>query len=358
MEICIDGDLYDLAVYHYALMELTGLPKIWMDSLDYNFTWSLSRCNKAKMRDHEGNFEWIVSDLDNLPSKDYLGPLGRYKKPNELLGDLWNAGSYSRITSANSQHTNAAANHIFCTDVLQNRAVINRKRNRAVLHARSTSNAYRTRCSNWERSKSGNSHRRRSLKTKSDYQMHRHNRQGRMNNHICSQILSEMSGPTIMIKSRNIIADDVIIPSMTMMEGLDYLIKMFRETRLIINLSKCHLLKSRIEYLGFEGSPGSIIYNQKIFRSGKLFPEIRKEFCDDSKTVEQFVLQRCEILLEPVKIEIFNRIKRILTSKPVFTIYDYNAETEICNNLEMLENKMDLNSRSGRWLLDFWNLIN
>ncbi|KAF7418497.1 hypothetical protein HZH68_001150 [Vespula germanica] len=119
MEICIDGDLYDLAVYHYALMELTGLPKIWMDSLDYNFTWSvrdtnersyLFRCNKAKMRDHEGNFEWIVSDLDNLPSKDYLGPLGRYKKPNELLEDLWNAGSYSRITSANSQHTNAAAN--------------------------------------------------------------------------------------------------------------------------------------------------------------------------------------------------------------------------------------------------------
>lgn len=47
-----------------------------------------------------------------------------------------------------------------------------------------------------------------------------------------------------------------------MMEGLDYLIKMFGETRLIINLSKCHLLKSRIEYLGFEGSPGSIIYNQ------------------------------------------------------------------------------------------------
>ncbi|KAL2748974.1 hypothetical protein V1477_002584 [Vespula maculifrons] len=243
MEICIDGDLYDLAVYYYALMELTGLPKIWMDSLDYNFTWSLSRCNKAKMRDHEGNFEWIVSDLDNLPSKDYLGPLGRYKKPNELLGDLWNAESYSRITSANSQHTNAAANcqsllkrhsykhtiiqhifvsdpniyrpalnalltDIFCTDVLQNRAVINRERYRAVLHARSISNAYRTRLSNWERSKSGNSHRRRSLKTKSDYQMHRHNRQGRMNNHICSQILSEMSGQTIMIKSRNIIAGE------------------------------------------------------------------------------------------------------------------------------------------------------
>lgn len=52
--------------------------------------------------------------------------------------------------------------------------------------------------------------------------------------------------------------DDVIIPSMTMMEGLDYLINVFRETGLTINLRKCHSLKPCIEYLGFERSSGSI----------------------------------------------------------------------------------------------------
>lgn len=114
-------------------MELSGLAKIWMNSLDHSFAWivrgtngrsycewtlhetkvrwvlgyrrkiieecqiiiiieyfyeKLSRCNKAKMGDHEGDLEWIFSDLDNLPSKDYLGPLGRCKKPGELSADL------------------------------------------------------------------------------------------------------------------------------------------------------------------------------------------------------------------------------------------------------------------------------
>ncbi|KAL2718577.1 zinc finger protein 541-like [Vespula squamosa] len=231
------------------------------NSLDYSFTWIVRGTNERSY--YEGILQETKKKARSLLSsnifmKSYLDAIKlRWEIMKETSRDLRNAGSYSRITSANSQHASVNANrqsplkrhsykhtiiqHIFVADpntyrsalnaplthishagILQNRAVINRERNGAVLHTRSTtSNAYQWRythqkyfkdvmingqpikydvdlrdsvvkiqgtCCNWECSKSDNGHKRRFLKTRSDHQMHRYNRQAKMNVLVCSQI--------------------------------------------------------------------------------------------------------------------------------------------------------------------------
>ena len=55
----------------------------------------LSRCNEAGM-DSEEIIEWIVHGLNNNRYRDFLGPLCRYKEPNELLLDLQAGNAHIR----------------------------------------------------------------------------------------------------------------------------------------------------------------------------------------------------------------------------------------------------------------------
>lgn len=69
--------------------------------------------------------------------------------------------------------------------------------------------------------------------------------------------------------------DDVIIPSITVAERLERLrtvLQIFREAGLMVNIKKCHFLKRRIEYLGFEISENGIEPGKQKLRSVENFP--------------------------------------------------------------------------------------
>lgn len=126
------GELYDwdeVTIKHYALAKLQGVAKTWRDSLPcetrswtdwkellkqtfyvessaidtqleaQNYKWKpnqdiveyyfekLSRCVKCRMSQKE-TIEWIVNGLNDTRFRDYLGPLNRYDRVNQLLPDL------------------------------------------------------------------------------------------------------------------------------------------------------------------------------------------------------------------------------------------------------------------------------
>jgi len=127
----------DVSVQHFALSKLTGVAKLWRDSLPRaERTWidwvqllkdnfpttsvedivkikleaqnytrkagqnvieyfyeKISRCNRANMDDNE-TIRWVVRGLGNDRYRDYLGPLERYKRPPELLSHLISASEY------------------------------------------------------------------------------------------------------------------------------------------------------------------------------------------------------------------------------------------------------------------------
>lgn len=129
----------DVAIQHFALSKLTGVAKMWRDSLPRaERTWldwvtllkdnfpttsvenilqikleaqnfvrapgqniieyfyeKISKCNLAKMDDAE-TIQWLVRGLGNTRYRDYLGPLTKYERPAELLPHLITANEYIR----------------------------------------------------------------------------------------------------------------------------------------------------------------------------------------------------------------------------------------------------------------------
>lgn len=127
------------AVQHFAVSKLTGVAKTWRDSLPLaertwidwvtllrnnfqtttvenimqikleakNFTRAsgqniieyfyekIAKCNLAKMEDAE-TIQWLVRGLGNTRYRDYLGPLTKYQRPDELLPHLITANEYIR----------------------------------------------------------------------------------------------------------------------------------------------------------------------------------------------------------------------------------------------------------------------
>ncbi|KAJ8937455.1 hypothetical protein NQ314_011844 [Rhamnusium bicolor] len=138
------GELYDwdeVAIKHYALSKLTGVAKTWRDSLScqarswaewktllqetfavqdsaislrfeaQNYKWKpnqdiveyyfekMAKCNKCNMSVPE-TIEWIVHGLNDTRFRDYLGPLTRYDKLNQLLPDLKSGSIHIRRQAA------------------------------------------------------------------------------------------------------------------------------------------------------------------------------------------------------------------------------------------------------------------
>lgn len=129
-------DWDDVAIQHFALTKLSGVARLWRDSLPRKErTWlqwvpllqenfpttnedvlrikleaqnfhrkpgqnmieyyyeKLAKCNRAKMDDCE-IIQWIVRGIGNDRYRDYLGPLSNYKRPSELLPHLISANDY------------------------------------------------------------------------------------------------------------------------------------------------------------------------------------------------------------------------------------------------------------------------
>lgn len=145
--------------------------------------------------------------------------------------------------------------------------------------------------------------------------------------------------------------DDIIIPSTTKEEGLKKLREVFKALRdagLTLNLKKCHFFKSSVEYLGFQISESGIAPGSAKIRSIDQFP-IPK----DVKTVRSFVglasffrrfVQNFAKIISPLtellkkgvqfkwdqeQHDAFNEIKKRLVSRPILSVYDPNAKTEV-----------------------------
>jgi hypothetical protein len=129
-------DWDDVTVQHFALTKLSGVARLWKDSLPREerswlqwvpllkenfpstnedvvrikldaqnfkrksgqnmieyFYEKLSRCNRAKM-DNVETIQWVVHGIGNDRYRDYLGPLSIYKRPSELLPHLISASEY------------------------------------------------------------------------------------------------------------------------------------------------------------------------------------------------------------------------------------------------------------------------
>ncbi|XP_076299604.1 uncharacterized protein LOC143218356 [Lasioglossum baleicum] len=145
--------------------------------------------------------------------------------------------------------------------------------------------------------------------------------------------------------------DDVIIPSMTVEEGLARLttiFTVFREAGLTINLRKCHFFKSQIEYLGFEVSALGIQPSERKVECVRSFPtpktarDVRsfvglasyfrrfvKGFALIAKPLTDLLKKNEKFIWETTQNNAFETIKRMLISKPVLTIYDHSAKTEV-----------------------------
>ncbi|XP_076291058.1 uncharacterized protein LOC143214206 [Lasioglossum baleicum] len=145
--------------------------------------------------------------------------------------------------------------------------------------------------------------------------------------------------------------DDVIIPSMTVEEGLARLttiFTVFREAGLTINLRKCHFFKSQIEYLGFEVSALGIQPSERKVECVRSFPtpktarDVRsfvglasyfrrfvKGFAFVAKPLTDLLKKNEKFIWETTQNNAFETIKRMLISKPVLTIYDHSAKTEV-----------------------------
>lgn len=134
----------DIAKVHYAIANLTGVAQKWRDSLpSMQRTWSewkvllieafpcetsymkkrlqaqhyvrrqeqdvteyyyekLARCNRAGMSNEE-SVEWIISGLNNVRFRDYLGPFSRYPSPSTLLPDLRSANHLFQERTSHSK---------------------------------------------------------------------------------------------------------------------------------------------------------------------------------------------------------------------------------------------------------------
>ncbi|CAK9809206.1 Retrovirus-related Pol polyprotein from transposon 17.6 [Anthophora quadrimaculata] len=134
--------------------------------------------------------------------------------------------------------------------------------------------------------------------------------------------------------------DDVIIPSMTVEEGLNCLIKIFKifkDAGLAINLKKYHFFKFRIEYLGFEVSISGVQPCQRKLESVREFPIPKcardvRSFLGLASYFRRFVKdfkKNAMFSWDDEQNEAFKIIKIALMSKPLLAIYSHETETEV-----------------------------
>jgi len=129
---------------------------------------------------------------------------------------------------------------------------------------------------------------------------------------------------------------------------LETVLKLFKEANLTLNPNKCNFLCTKIEYLGFEISEGTIAPSKQKILGVMNFPRplnvhnIRQYlgltgyFCRYVKGYAQITKPLTLLLHKENKwrwIEeqeaAFEKLKFILTNKPVLKLYDPLAETEL-----------------------------
>lgn len=145
--------------------------------------------------------------------------------------------------------------------------------------------------------------------------------------------------------------DDLIIPSQDEVEAirkLKVVLEVCSRFGLIINWKKCQFLRKTIKYLGYEISDGKIKPGQEKITAVRKFPEPTttkqlQRFLGLSGYFRKFVFNYSiiakplsDLLKDGVKFnfgeaqkESFDRLKKLLTDRPVLIIFRFGATTEL-----------------------------
>lgn len=162
-----------------------------------------------------------------------------------------------------------------------------------------------------------------------------------------NKMLSEL------IKSGTVIVfyDDILLATETIEEHVDVLktlLRILSDNHVQLNLSKCHFMKTRIEYLGYDVAHNSIQPSDRHVDAIREFP-----LPDSVRAVQRFIglvsyfrkfipnfskiasplydlLKKDEpFVFGPSQKQSFDTLCQILASKPVLAIYSPDAETQL-----------------------------
>lgn len=145
--------------------------------------------------------------------------------------------------------------------------------------------------------------------------------------------------------------DDVMIPTTSVKDGMELLEKVFQlltEANLKLNLKKCSFLKSTASYLGYDVSAGSIQPGQaKIdsvaqYRRPRNIHEIRQfvgltsyfrkfiqNFAQIARPLTELTRKGVDWQWGPDQEQAFQTLKQRLIERPILSIYDKDARTEL-----------------------------
>ncbi|KAL4103955.1 hypothetical protein QTP88_019272 [Uroleucon formosanum] len=150
---------------------------------------------------------------------------------------------------------------------------------------------------------------------------------------VYQRMINQVLGP-LRFTIAMVFMDDVLIPSRTVEDGLNNLetvLETFVNANLTLNLKKCNFLCTEIEYLGFQISEGSIAPSKRKIEAVMNFPRPR-----DVYNVRQYLgltgyFRRYDTPWEWTEDQdaAFEKLKLILTNKPILKLYDPLSETEV-----------------------------
>jgi transposase InsO family protein len=145
--------------------------------------------------------------------------------------------------------------------------------------------------------------------------------------------------------------DDVIIPSKTVSEGLAKIkdvFERFRHANLTLNLTKCYFFMRKIEYLGFTISEKGIEPGEKKARAvaefnvptdihkvrsflglASYFRRFIKGFATVARPLSDMLRKGETFVWGDAQQEAFDKIKDLLVNKPILSVYDPAARTEL-----------------------------
>lgn len=145
--------------------------------------------------------------------------------------------------------------------------------------------------------------------------------------------------------------DDVLLPTTTELEGLDLLkvvLNIIRDAGLTLNLEKCFFLQTKIDYLGYEICKEGIRPGIQKINAVANYTEPRnvhelRMFLGLTGYFRKFVQNYAEIsyhlydLLRkntawewgPLQVKAFNLLKKILTTRPLLSLFRRNGEIEV-----------------------------
>lgn len=145
--------------------------------------------------------------------------------------------------------------------------------------------------------------------------------------------------------------DDILILCNSVEEGLELLktvLELFQKANLKLNLKKCQFFESSIEYLGYEINEFGIKPGERKIHAVSHFPtpknihEVR-QFLGLCSYFRKFIKNHALIVLPISQLlkkgvpwtwgenqqDAFQKIKQLLTSRPILSIFDVNRETEL-----------------------------